>query len=63
MFRGQVGDRVDGVEGDFPGFAVHAAALELDGLAGTGEERVADGADLDAPDLAAAVASVAGAVL
>ncbi|WP_158073005.1 hypothetical protein [Streptomyces kebangsaanensis] len=42
LFGGKAGDRVDGLEADLPGLAVDAAANDLDGLAGAGEEQVVD---------------------
>lgn len=63
LFGGKAGDRVDGLEADLPGLAVDAAANDLDGLAGTGEEQVVDRADLQSADLVAAVTGRAGPVL
>ncbi len=63
LFGGEAGDRVDGLETDLPGPAVHAAADDLGGLAGTGEEQVVDRADLQPADLLAAVTGRTGPVL
>lgn len=60
LLCGEAGDGVDRLDGGLAGLAVGAAALDLDGLAGTREEQVVHGGDLDAPDLIAAVAGVAG---
>jgi hypothetical protein len=63
LVGGQVGDCVDGLDRDLSGSAVYAAAFDLDGLAGAGEQQAGDGAGLDPADLAAAVAGAAGAPL
>jgi hypothetical protein len=63
LLGGQAGHRVDGGDRGLAGLAVGAAALDLDGLPGAGEEQVADGGDLDPADLAAAVSAVASAAL
>jgi hypothetical protein len=63
LFRSEAGDRVDGLDGDRAGLAVHSAAFELDGLAGAGKEQAVRRAHLDAADLTAAVAGVVGAAL
>ncbi|CAM5621904.1 hypothetical protein SCANM124S_06992 [Streptomyces canus] len=63
LLGGQAGDRIDGGDGDLAGLAVGAAPLDLDRLAGAGEEQVADGGDLDPADLGAAMAAVPGAAL
>lgn len=63
LVGGQAGDGVDGLDGGPAGLAVGAAALDLDGLAGAGEEQVVHGGDLDAADLEASVTGVLGAAL
>ncbi len=50
---GQAGDGVDGLDGGPAGFAVGAASLDLDRLAGSGEEQVLDGGGLNAADFSA----------
>lgn len=40
LLGGEAGDRVYGLEADLPGLAVDAAADDLDGLVGAGEEQV-----------------------
>lgn len=60
LFSGEAGDGVDGVDADPAGLAIHAATLELDGLAGPGKEQVVHRADLDPADLTPAVSGVAG---
>jgi hypothetical protein len=52
-----------GGETGLAGFAVGAAALDLDGLVGAEEEQGSDGGDLDAADLGSAVAGSPGATL
>lgn len=60
----QAGDGVHGLRMDLAGLAVGAAALDLHGLDGMGEQQAGlDGADLQAADLAAAVAGGCGSVL
>lgn len=63
LLGGEAGDRVDGLEADLPGLAVDAAADDLDGLAGAGEEQVVDRAHLQPADLLAAVTGRTGPVL
>jgi hypothetical protein len=60
-FGGEAGDGVDGLDTDPAALAIHATALELDGLAGPGEEQVVHRADLDPVDLAPAVSGVVSA--
>jgi hypothetical protein len=50
-FGGGTGDGVDGLDADLAGLALYSAALELDSLAGTGEEQVVHGTHLDPADL------------
>ncbi|WP_449348776.1 hypothetical protein [Streptomyces shaanxiensis] len=52
-----------GFEGGLAGLAVGAVALDLDGLAGSGEEEAVHGGGLDPADLGAAVAAALGASL
>lgn len=54
---------MDGLEADPPGLAVDAAADDLDGLAGAGEERAAGRAHLQPADLPAAVTGRASSLL
>lgn len=63
MLGSQAGHRVDGGDRGLAGLAVGAAALDLDGLAGAGEEQVVHGSDFDPADLGAAVAGAPGAAL
>jgi hypothetical protein len=63
LLGGEAGDGVDGLDGGLSGLAVGAAAFDLDGLAGSGEEEVVHGGDLDAADLRASVTGVPGAAL
>jgi hypothetical protein len=63
LLGGQADDGVDRLDGGLADLAVGAAALDLDGLAGTGEEEAVHGGDLDPAGLRAAVADAAGAYL
>uniref|UniRef100_A0AAU1IB89 Uncharacterized protein n=1 Tax=Streptomyces sp. NBC_00180 TaxID=2903632 RepID=A0AAU1IB89_9ACTN len=63
LLGGQVGDGVDRLDGGLAGLEVGAPALDLDGLAGSGEEEAVDGGGLDPADLRAAVADAPGASL
>lgn len=63
LLGGEAGDRVDGLDADLAALAVHAAPLELDGLAGAGEEQVVHSAYLDTGDLATPVSARADAAL
>ncbi|MFD3488931.1 hypothetical protein [Streptomyces sp. NPDC058665] len=51
LFRGEAGDRVDGLEADLPRRVMDTAADDLDGLMSAGEEQVVDRADLQPADL------------
>ncbi|MFJ5282216.1 hypothetical protein, partial [Streptomyces parvulus] len=55
------GEAGDGLDGGLSGFAVGAAALDLDGPVGSGEEEVVHGGDLDAVDRRASSTGVPGA--
>ncbi|MEU5536850.1 hypothetical protein [Streptomyces sp. NPDC020362] len=61
LFGRQARDGVDGGDAGLAGLAVGAAAFDLDGLAGAGEQQVPDGGDLDAADLGSSMAGLLGA--
>lgn len=63
LLGGRAGHRVDGGDGGLAGLAVGVAALDLDGLAGSGKEQVVHGGDLDSVDLRAAMVAAARAAL
>lgn len=53
LLDGQAGDGVDRFEGGLASLAVRAPTLDLDGLAGSGEEEAVHGGGLDPADLGA----------
>jgi hypothetical protein len=63
LLGGQAGDGVDRLDGGPAGLVVGAPALDLDSLAGSGEEEAVDSGGLDPADLRAAVAGSPGAAL
>jgi hypothetical protein len=63
LLGGQAGDGVDRLDSGLACLAVGPAALDLDGLAGSGEEEVVHRGDLDPADLRAPVADAFGAAL
>jgi hypothetical protein len=63
LLGSEAGDRVDGLEADLPGPTVDAAADDLNGLAGAGEEQVVDRAYLQPADPLTAVTGRTGPVL
>jgi len=63
LLGGQAGDGIDRLDGGLAVLADGAPTLDLDGLAGSGEEEAVDGGGLDPADLRAPVADAPGAPL